>query len=138
MKICVHTALFAIITVAFTLSCSDSGNGEAPDAGTMEAVVAEDVTAEQPHPGEAPYTANCAFCHDQVVYKAPSRLFVSMMGAQNILKAMNGGLMSEQAANISAQDRRAIAEYIAGQSLDNVAGSLPGGEIIGITPKIAP
>ena len=30
------------------------------------------------------------------------------------------GLMSQQAANISAQDRRAIAEYIAGHSLDDV------------------
>ncbi|MCH7507033.1 MAG: PQQ-binding-like beta-propeller repeat protein [Proteobacteria bacterium] len=120
MKICVPTVLLALLTAAFTISCSDSGNGEAPEAGTMETVVAEDVTAEQPHPGEAPYQANCAACHDQVMYKAPSRFFVSMMGAQNILKAMNGGLMSKQAANISAQDRRAIAEYIAGHSLDDV------------------
>ena len=63
--------------------------------------------------------ANCAICHDQALYKAPSRLFVSMMGTKNILTAMNGGLMSSQAANISAQDRRAIAEYIAGYSLDD-------------------
>ncbi|MCH8227327.1 MAG: hypothetical protein IIC63_02805, partial [Proteobacteria bacterium] len=73
MKICVPTVLLALLTAAFTISCSDSGNGEAPEAGTMETVVAEDVTAEQPHPGEAPYLANCAACHDQVMYKAPSR-----------------------------------------------------------------
>lgn len=114
MKICLHVVLPALLTAALTISCSDSGSGGASET------VAEDVTVEQPHPGEAPYQANCANCHDDVMYKAPSRLFVSMIGAQNILNAMNGGLMSEQAANISAQDRRAIAEYIAGYSLDDV------------------
>ena len=123
MKICVPTVLLALLAAAFTISCSDSGDGGAPETGTMETVVAEDVTAEQPHPGEAPYQANCAACHDQVMYKAPSRFFVSMMGAQNILQAMNGGLMSKQAATISAQDRRAIAEYIAGHSLDDVVAA---------------
>ena len=111
MKICLPTVLLALVTAAFTISCSDSGNGEATDTQTVKTVVTEDATDEQPHPGEAPYQANCATCHDQVMYKAPSRFFVSTMGAKNILKAMNGGLMSQQAANISAQDRRAIAEY---------------------------
>lgn len=141
MKICVPTVLLALLTAAFTISCSDSGNGEAPEAETMETVVAEDVTAEQPHPGEAPYLANCAACHDQVMYKAPSRFFVSMMGAQNILKAMNGGLMSQQAANLSAQDRRAIAEYIAGHSLDDVveAGQPPACDSEhGFDPSVTP
>ena len=77
--------------------------------------------AQKPHPGEAPYQAYCASCHDQVMYKAPSRFFLGMMGAQNILNSMNGGIMSEQAAEISAGDRRAIAEYVAGHSLDDLA-----------------
>ncbi|MEE8338921.1 MAG: PQQ-binding-like beta-propeller repeat protein [Xanthomonadales bacterium] len=109
-----HTVLLALLAAAWTISCSDSGSG-----GSSE-TVAEDATVGQPHLGEAPYQANCANCHDEVMYKAPSRFFLSMVGAQNILNAMNSGLMSEQAANISAQDRRAIAEYIAGHSLDDV------------------
>jgi len=54
------------------------------------------------------------------MYKAPSRFFVSMMGAQNILNSMNVGMMSEQATQLSAEDRRAVAEYISGQSLDDL------------------
>ena len=77
MKICLPTVLLALVTAAITVSRSDSGNGEATATQTVETVVAEDVTAEQPHPGEAPYQANCAACHDQVMYKAPSRLFLS-------------------------------------------------------------
>ena len=56
-----------------------------------------------------------------LMYKAPSRLFIGMTGAQNILDAINGGIMSEQAANISAEDRRAIAEFVSGQNMDELA-----------------
>ena len=130
MKICAHTVFLALLAVAFTVSCSDSGSGGTPEAGISETAMAEqaettepvaaDTAADPPHPGAAPYQANCANCHDEVMYKAPSRFFISLIGAQNILNAMNGGLMSVQAANISADDRRAIAEYIAGHSLDDV------------------
>jgi polyvinyl alcohol dehydrogenase (cytochrome) len=119
-----------IITVFLSLlvaSCSERKNEEAaaePGAAGPENAVAAQASgaaAEQPHPGEAPYQTHCASCHDHVMYKAPSRFFVSMMGAQNILDSMNGGMMSEQAAQISPEDRRAIAEYIAGASLDDLA-----------------
>ena len=48
------------------------------------------VAAAEPHPGEAPYMENCASCHDQVVYKAPSRVFLGMMGPRNVLAALEG------------------------------------------------
>ena len=44
MKICLPTVLLALLVTAFTVSCSDSGNGEATDTQTVETVVAEDVT----------------------------------------------------------------------------------------------
>ena len=74
-----------------------------------------------PHPGEAPYLENCATCHDQAVYKAPSRTFIALMGPRNVLNAMNGGLMAQQAANLDAETRRDIAEYLTRQSLDELA-----------------
>jgi polyvinyl alcohol dehydrogenase (cytochrome) len=126
MKIRALTILLAILTAALTISCMDSGSGGAAETGTTADALAESAeatepaAADPPHPGEAPYQAHCANCHDQVMYKAPSRFFVSLMGAKNILDAMNDGLMSEQAANLSAGDRRAVAEYIAGHSLDDV------------------
>lgn len=81
-------------------------------------------TPPPPHPGEAPYLENCAQCHDQAVYKAPSRTFLGMMGARNVLAAMNEGLMVEQAHSLDAQTRRDVAEFLTGQDLDTLGAEL--------------
>jgi polyvinyl alcohol dehydrogenase (cytochrome) len=119
-----NSYLFVIILyiVSIIASCTDTENdgsvGQSKAAKTAgEAVEAEPVEAS--HPGEALYTVNCAGCHDQVMYKAPSRLFISMMGAENILNALNDGIMAEQASGVDVDGRRAIAEYLSGQSLDS-------------------
>lgn len=76
--------------------------------------------APLPHSGETAYLAHCASCHDKAVYKSPSRLFISMMGARNVYSAMDGGLMSEQAAALDDTNRKAIAEFLTGQNPDDV------------------
>ena len=63
-------------------------------------LLAESEPAEQPHPGEAPYMEYCASCHDQGIYKTPSRMFLGMIGPENILNSMNGGTMEEYALEI--------------------------------------
>jgi polyvinyl alcohol dehydrogenase (cytochrome) len=47
-------------------------------------------------------------------------MFIGMMAPDAILAAMNGGVMTQQAAALSAEERRAVAEYVAGRSLDSV------------------
>jgi len=89
--------------------------------------IAQSEAAEPAHPGETPYMQHCASCHDLGVYKTPSRMFLGMIGPENILNSMNGGTMEEYAAKIEPKQRRAIAEYIAGRSL-----------IEGGTPKTPP
>lgn len=76
-------------------------------------------SGETPSVGEAVYQAHCGSCHDGGVYKAPHRMFLGMMAPDAILAAMDGGIMAEQARTLSAQQRRAVAEYIAGRSLDS-------------------
>jgi len=118
------TALAIALSAAlFSYSCSrtDVDQPAAQAADESLTPVAETASPAQTHPGEAPYLAHCASCHDKVMYKAPSRLFLGMTGAQNILDAMNGGIMSEQAAGISPEDRRAIAEFVSGQNMDELA-----------------
>ena len=85
----------------------------------------EVVTVAELHPGEAPYMENCATCHDQAMYKAPSRVFLGMMGPRNVLAALDNGLMSEQGASLDADTRKAIAEYLTGQSLDSYKDPSP-------------
>jgi polyvinyl alcohol dehydrogenase (cytochrome) len=117
--------LAALLLTLPALSCSRGDNGEPPAPAPESPVEAPsaDAVDEPRHPGEALYLDHCASCHDQVAYKAPSRLFISMLGPVNILESMNGGLMAEQAADIEPDGRRAIAEYLTGQSLDTMAAS---------------
>ncbi len=89
---------------------------------TADQAVATDGPA--PHPGETAYLTHCASCHDKAVYKSPSRLFISMMGARNVYSAMDGGLMSEQAAAVDDTNRKAIAEFLTGQNPDDVPPDL--------------
>ena len=84
-------------------------------------IIAESNNAEQLHPGEAPYMEHCASCHDKGVYKTPSRMFLGMIGPENILKSLNDGTMTEYATDIEPEQRRAIAEYVAGRSLSDGA-----------------
>ena len=86
-------------------------------------IYAETDAEKQPHPGEAPYMQYCAACHDQSVYKTPSRFFLSLIGPENILNSMNGGTMTEYATAIEPELRRAIAEFVAGRAL--VEGETP-------------
>jgi len=111
----------ALLTALLIAGCNggDTGDTSRQQASSAGGETTEAAAAAQP--GEKLYLDHCASCHDQTRYKAPSRLFISMIGAKNILDAMNGGLMQEQAAAISPDGRRAIAEYLTGQNLDEMA-----------------
>jgi polyvinyl alcohol dehydrogenase (cytochrome) len=95
-----------LVLVAFLVLAGSVGAADEPPA---------------PSPGEVLYGENCAQCHDQAVYKAPSRTFLAMMGPVNVLRAMNDGLMQEQAATLDEQARIAVAEYLTGQRLADLA-----------------
>ncbi len=99
---------YALIAVgaAFLISCER----EPPPAQLSETAA--------PHPGAALYEQHCGNCHTGGVYKAPHRMFLGMMAPDAILDSMNG-IMAEQAAALSEQQRRAVAEYLAGRSLDS-------------------
>ena len=46
-------------------------------------------------------------------------MFLGMIGPENILNSMNDGTMTEYATDIEPEQRRAIAEYVAGRSLSD-------------------
>jgi polyvinyl alcohol dehydrogenase (cytochrome) len=76
------------------------------------------------HAGEAVYASACAECHEGGVPKAPHKMFLQMMAADAILTSLDEGIMRMQAAKLSPAERRAVAEYLSGHSLDEaVAGA---------------
>jgi len=68
--------------------------------------------------GAKAYQSACAQCHEGGVPKAPHKMFLEMMSPQSILRSMEAGIMKAQAAGLSTEARRAVAEHLTKQSLD--------------------
>jgi polyvinyl alcohol dehydrogenase (cytochrome) len=77
------------------------------------------------HPGAAVYAKACAECHEGGVARAPHKMFLEMMPTDGILRALEQGVMQTQAAGLTAAERRAVAEYLTGHSLDEVVARTP-------------
>jgi len=107
-----------IPAVVIVLTAGCGGDSPAPEEAPVSA-------AAEPHPGEAAYIEHCAECHNGGVYKAPHKMFLGMMAPDAILASIDGGIMATQAADLNAAQKEAVAEYLAGRTLDSVAVSNP-------------
>lgn len=65
-------------------------------------------------PGAAVYREHCRMCHEGQAPKAPSRTFLQMMTPEAIDRALSIGIMQRQAAALSADDKKHVAEYLSG------------------------
>lgn len=68
--------------------------------------------------GAAIYRKACALCHEQSnVDRMPQRSTIARMSPELILQSLNSGVMQMQAANLSAAERTAVAEFLAGRKI---------------------
>jgi len=75
--------------------------------------------------GKRLYDQHCATCHGGTVAKAPPLSLLQIMAPGSILRAMNGGVMQQQAAPLTEVERRQLAEWLAGRSIDAVIAERP-------------
>jgi polyvinyl alcohol dehydrogenase (cytochrome) len=75
--------------------------------------------------GAAIYRQRCASCHDGGMDRAPNREALRGMTAERVLAAMETGPMISMASGRSAEDRRAIAEFVAGKPLGSPLVTAP-------------
>ena len=59
----------------------------------------------------------CASCHEAADSRAPDRAILRQMSPEQILTALENGAMSQQGAQRSRTERRALAEYLSGKNL---------------------
>src|SRR5262249_49906299 len=72
--------------------------------------------------GATLYRANCASCHEAGgESRAPGRESLRQMAPEQILAALERGIMSRQGAERTPEERRAIAEFLSGK----LVGSAP-------------
>ncbi len=71
------------------------------------------------------YRRSCAQCHDAGVGRAPNRDQFRSMSPDRVVAAMETGSMITMATNRTAVERRAIAEFLTGQSFASALSSAP-------------
>jgi polyvinyl alcohol dehydrogenase (cytochrome) len=68
--------------------------------------------------GPTIYKQRCAACHDKSSEtRAPAPTSMRMMSPENILRSLETGLMKDQGAAMTAQDRRTIAEFLTAKAI---------------------
>ena len=73
------------------------------------------------------YRAHCAACHDaSSATRAPAPAALKLMSAANILRALETGVMKEQAAGLTAAERRELADFLGAPAPPPVAAAKPG------------
>ena len=82
--------------------------------GAVAAEPAKPAVDRETLPGAAIYHQRCQSCHEGQAPKAPSKTFVEMMSPESIHRALTVGIMQRQAAGLSEDDRRHVAEYLSG------------------------
>lgn len=73
--------------------------------------------------GEALYEQHCAQCHNGRVSKAPPFTLLNIMSTSSILRAMESGVMQQQAQKLTSAERQAVAEHITGLPLGAAAAA---------------
>ena len=89
-----------------------------------------------PPEGAELYEKHCAVCHNSPETRAPSRETLSKMSPGAVFNALVSGTMAHQAAKMSVDERRTIAEFLTGKTVAaDVATEGPGA---GACPAGAP
>ncbi len=68
-------------------------------------------------PGKAHYDKACATCHEGQLAKAPHREMLYLQTPEAIFSSVSEGIMMTQAASLSDQERREVAEFLGGQPM---------------------
>ena len=100
-------SLFALIAAIVAY-----GNVEAPNSAAYQEVTVP-LDAETKAVGGALYAQHCAACHDGNMVRAPQRYVLENVSPSTLLAAMIDGPMREVAADLSLEQKTAVAEYIA-------------------------
>jgi polyvinyl alcohol dehydrogenase (cytochrome) len=87
--------------------------------GGLLAVILSGGAAFAREDGAVIYTTHCASCHDagSPDIRAPGRDVMKGMSVEAIVGTLDSGAMASLARNLSPSERRAVAEYLAGNSI---------------------
>lgn len=121
--------LMATTMLAACQPSNDGGEGgaEANRVSSTDEFQSRNGTPIDPetHPGKELFEANCLMCHNGTVPKAPAVVWLEMLEPDMVLASMKSGIMKEQAANLSEEEQRQVAEYLARIELSSYTPPAP-------------
>jgi polyvinyl alcohol dehydrogenase (cytochrome) len=84
------------------------------------------LTSAAQRDGATIYQSQCATCHENSAQtRAPGPSILHAILPENIVMALGTGLMKEQGASLTADERRAVAEFLAGKKIGELASQPP-------------
>lgn len=107
--------LFLLLGLCLAFAVSAAPTTSNANNSSAETRSQEKATANSE--GKAVYDTICSNCHEAGVPRAPSRGMLQFMAPSAIYHALTEGVMAAQVGNLSNDKKRAVAEYLTGQSL---------------------
>jgi polyvinyl alcohol dehydrogenase (cytochrome) len=101
----VSLLLSATLLISFDVSAATGVEGNLANSGE----------------GEELYQKHCQSCHGGGVAKAPELTLIGLMSAGSVYRALDQGIMQQQASALSNSQKITLAEHLTGQSLDQQA-----------------
>ncbi len=112
----VVATVFAL-TPLFSVAAEPQTNAAAPEPEPPWITAQKALQAKMSGPGGQIFTKNCAVCHEHGVAHAPSPYILKIMTASSIYNALTTGAMRVQAAALSDDEKKAVAEYLGGANM---------------------
>lgn len=120
-----NRSVLALALIVAIVACNHSNTqtqrtepAEVATAQLGERIVPRMQDLDNPsRPGAALYDEHCSHCHNGAVSRAPHLHWLAMMSPQKIFNTLDTGLMKTQAAALSSDERRQIAEYLSRRKL---------------------
>lgn len=118
------------------VGCADEAveTSESPATQGMAQTAASDSASQslldifrskQAMPGRPFYDEACGACHEGAVKKAPHRDMIGLMPPEAILRTMTDGIMQEESAALSHEQKVLVAEYLAGVEMGATPTQIP-------------
>jgi polyvinyl alcohol dehydrogenase (cytochrome) len=116
--------LACVLPFVFLSACDkdESVGGKTQEPAVLVPAQAEAIAGAAALTGEQLYAARCQKCHEGKVAKAPPHSLLSIMSASSVFNAIENGVMRSQAAALSSDQRRSVAEYLTGQKIGASSG----------------
>ena len=77
--------------------------------------------------GAAIYKQSCAMCHDNSdATRAPAPSALKLMSPENLVKALESGIMKDQGAQLTAAQKKTVAEFLTGKTIGSTQTSTTG------------